>query len=388
MKKIDHTPKLAFLIILLLAGLTLGSPVWAVDYTITDLGTMGRIYSIAHGINNSGLVVGEACNLIGNDTPPCHAFLYNNGAMTDIGTLISPFGPYMFVSLINATGINNSGQVVGTAWTDVGGGCTTYRAFLYSNGAMTDLGSLGSWSSLCPGYSSGSAINDNGQVVGESFLNSITGDYYDMRVFLYSNGSMVNIGALGGINIIATGINNSGQVVGYGDIPNFGGLRAFLYSNGVMTVIANDSTFSIANGINDSGQVVGMACYLMGTYTQCHAFLYSNGAMTDLGAWSYMSSVANSINKSGQVVGYSYTYVGDNLVTHAFLYNGGSLLDLNNLLPSGSGWILTDATSINDLGQIVGNGVINGHEHAFLMTPVNSCSVQVTREGQADFEVG
>ncbi|MHB1587021.1 MAG: hypothetical protein ACYCRH_10250 [Acidiferrobacteraceae bacterium] len=55
---------------------------------------------------------------------------------------------------------------------------------------------------------------------------------------------------------------------------------------------------------------------------------------------------------------------------HAFLYSGGHMVDLTSLLPSGSGWTLQDAYGINDLGQIVGDGVVNGQEEAFLMTPV------------------
>jgi len=43
------------------------------------------------------------------------------------------------------------------------------------------------------------------------------------------------------------------------------------------------------------------------------------------------------------------------------------MIDLNSLLPAGSGWVLTDAMAINDSGQIVGNGVINGQSHAYLL---------------------
>jgi probable HAF family extracellular repeat protein len=46
------------------------------------------------------------------------------------------------------------------------------------------------------------------------------------------------------------------------------------------------------------------------------------------------------------------------------------MLDLNNLTPPDSGWLLTEAKDINDAGQIVGIGIVDGRQHAFLLTPV------------------
>jgi len=43
--------------------------------------------------------------------------------------------------------------------------------------------------------------------------------------------------------------------------------------------------------------------------------------------------------------------------------------DLNRLIPSGSGWVLSEATGINDAGQIVGSGTVHGQQHAFLLNP-------------------
>ena len=47
----------------------------------------------------------------------------------------------------------------------------------------------------------------------------------------------------------------------------------------------------------------------------------------------------------------------------------GQITDLNSLIPAGSGWVLNRATGINDAGQIVGSGTINGVLHVFLLTP-------------------
>ena len=94
---------------------------------MTDLGTLGGTYSVATGINNSGQIVGYADTASGQT----HAFLYSGGTMTDLGTL--PGGTYSF-----ATGINNNGQIVGYSTTASG----QTHAFLYSGGQMTDLGTL------------------------------------------------------------------------------------------------------------------------------------------------------------------------------------------------------------------------------------------------------
>jgi hypothetical protein len=44
-------------------------------------------------------------------------------------------------------------------------------------------------------------------------------------------------------------------------------------------------------------------------------------------------------------------------------------VDLNTLIPKNSPWYLQNAESINDAGEIVGTGLINGEPHAFLATP-------------------
>jgi len=143
--------------------------------------------------------------------------------------------------------------------------------------------------------------------------------------------------------------------------------HAFLYSNGAMSDLGTlGGAGSWASGINSNGQVVGYSATAGNAAT--HAFLYSNGAMSDLGTLGGVGSWATGINNNGQVVGYSAT--AGNAAEHAFLYSGGSMLDLNNLLSPGLGWMLSEARGINDLGQIVGTGTINGQYHAFLMTPV------------------
>ena len=45
-------------------------------------------------------------------------------------------------------------------------------------------------------------------------------------------------------------------------------------------------------------------------------------------------------------------------------------------IPTGSGWILTTASAINDAGQISGTGLYNGRTWAFLLAPVKEGPVR------------
>jgi probable HAF family extracellular repeat protein len=100
------------------------------DGTITDLGGLqGADYSAAYAVNSSGDVVGGS-RTDPSSGAPTHAFLYQQGAMTDLGTLAGD-------STSSADSINDSGQMVGVSQSD-----TASRAFLYENGQMYDLNSL------------------------------------------------------------------------------------------------------------------------------------------------------------------------------------------------------------------------------------------------------
>jgi probable HAF family extracellular repeat protein len=100
---------------------------------------------------------------------------------------------------------------------------------------------------------------------------------------------------------------------------------------------------------------------------QEHGFLYGSGSLSDLGVLAGgTNSYALGLNNSNQVVGASTICNG---VVHAFLWQNGALTDLNSLLPVGSSWELREARGINDSGQIVGWGLRNGREQAFLLSP-------------------
>ena len=227
--------------------------------------------------------------------------------------------------------------------------------------SITDLGTLGGSTTVAYG------INGNGQIVGKSLVKLKKG--YTYHAFLYSAGTMTDLGTLGGDYSEARAINKYGDVAGFSNLcAGCYPYHAFLYHNGHMKDLGSlGGGSSNAYGINDFGEVVG------DSYTasnQDHAFLYSGGKMTDLGSFGD-ASVAEAINTSGVVVGTAYVVSKSTAAWHAFIYTGGTLLDLNTLIPANTGWLLTEATGINDTGQIVCNATnSSGYTHAFLLNPI------------------
>jgi len=149
-------------------------------YTIFDLGTLGGATSVALGINDLGQVCGGADMADGKR----HAFLWDNGVMTDLGT-VPP------TSQSGAWGINNQGAVVGWSSGTGNGGF----GFIWENGEMKRL--LETNTSI-QGY----AINDNRQVVGIYRAPTSTD-----HAFLWEDGVLTDLGTLGGSFSIAWDIN-------------------------------------------------------------------------------------------------------------------------------------------------------------------------------------
>ncbi|MEN3337701.1 MAG: hypothetical protein V7647_1377 [Acidobacteriota bacterium] len=310
-------------------------------YFITDLGTLGGTESQALGLSARGIqTVGSARRADGSS----HAFVFD-GAMTDLGTLGGAASA--------ATDINGAGEVVGRAQTTTG----RTNAFVYSAaGGMRSLGTLGG------SQSEAAAINESGEIVGKSD----TAGNAASRAFIYRNGAMTLLGGtFGGTNSAATAITDYGEAAGWASTAGNATVHAFWYSGGVTTDLGSLGTASEALGLNDAGQVVGRSTLPSGVR---HAFLYSDGVMRDLGTLGGPNSEAAGINYSGstRIVGTSDVAGGG---THAFVYENGTMTDLNSRLPAGSGWVLEAATAINDSGEIVGWGQVNGQRHGFRLTP-------------------
>ena len=164
----------------------------------------------------------------------------------------------------------------------------------------------------------------------------------------------------GATDSAAYGINDTDDVVG-----TING-RAFLARGGVsqdLGVLPGHVTSS-ARAVNDIGQVVGESVTAEGIP---HAFLWDRGMMRNLGTLpGDVASEARSINITGHVVGRSG--VAGFSSSRAVLWQNGMAIDLNSLVTT-AGWVLTGATGINDVRQIVGVGLRNGQVRAFLLNP-------------------
>jgi probable HAF family extracellular repeat protein len=239
---------------------------------------------------------------------------------------------------------------------------------------MRDLGTLGGPVSF------GQDVNEHGQVVGFSFVDSVTNPVTGQPTqhpFLWDHGQMIDIGlggSLGGSGFI----NNRGQAIGDSFTPGDTEDHAFLWSGGKShdLGILGGST-SLPTGLTEAGHVSGVSW--LPNDMGLHAVLWKDDAIHDLGvvdddgcSWAW------ALNSSDQVVGISVPSCDLSQAPRAFLWEKGMMVDLNALVPPDSTLHLVYAMAINDAGVIAGIGVpprispgdVETLGHAFVLIPV------------------
>jgi len=352
---------------------------------LTDLGTLpGGANSQAFWVSPNGLIVGNSENGQSDPLIPgfgdVHAVLWRAGKIIDLGTLEGGHE-----SLVSA--VNSLGQVVGVATNTIPDpfgffGIQT-RAFLWQNGTMHDLGTLGGPDA------NAYFVNEAGQIAGISLTNDIpnliTG-FPTQDPFFWEDGTMHDIGTLGGTVGLVNGFNNRGEVVGQSNLRGDLTFHPFLWTKagGMKDLGTLGGDNGLTNWINDAGDIVGKAD-LPGPLPQNHdPVLWRHGTMIDLGTLPGDScGNAYYVNSSGQVVGTTESRALCLIPTgeHAFLWeNDGPMVDLNALIPAGSSLDLTFAVAINNGGEIIGFGVPSGCApadvdvcgHAYVLIPCDA----------------
>lgn len=314
-------------------------------YRITDLGIAGRS-SDATDINSHGDVAGLVFPEGDPTRPPQSgmALGYFGSAILDLGTLGG--------ELNESFGINDRRLIVGASSDSSG----FARSFIYDSASgMRPL------PIPAENGSAAVAINNRGQIVGNAYYKG------SIRGYIFSErDGFLDLGTFGGGFSAAAGINEHGDVVGYATTAdNYA--RAFLFRNGILQELSPEAgNGSVATSINDHGDIVG-SYHVPGVGFR--AFLYDDVSGFHPLAAQYRMLQGNDINNLEQVVG-RREEPGQPDVAVLFDPMFGSR-DLISLIPDNTRWShLVDANGINDRGQIVGRGLINGEFHAFLMTPI------------------
>lgn len=315
-------------------------------YDVFDLGTLGGNSAKPLDFNDYGKVVGSSLTASGKT----HAFVWDNGVLRDLGTLGHEHS--------EAERINNAGLIAGTVWqrfsNDYDDGRNAIAAtWLDGIGATLDSTStVGSYAV---------AVNESGEIVW-----TVAG-HEDPSAWLWSRGAWHPLGLTYGSSINEHGqiVGSSGAVYG-GDSPGL--IRhAFIWENGAKRDLGllgftpcglypdRNCGYASATSINESGQAVGFSTAADGSV---HAVLWDHTTIRDLWTIPSVPTYSTSrvvINDQGQVAGSANG--------EGFFWSGGTTRSIGSL--GGA----TDVVDMNEAGAVVGTSMTaNGEQHAFVWT--------------------
>ncbi len=295
-----------------------------VQYQVSNLPSLGGTNSRGNSINDPGSVAGYS-NLAGNQRR--HAALWQDGAVTDLGTLGGPNSTVAW-PVKNARGI-----LAGIAQTST----------------PDPLGEAWSSAAFYPGPNNRGFIN-----LG----------------FVWENGQMRGLPTLGGNHGYATGVNNKGEVVGWAENtchdstcvpPQVLQFRPVMWDTKrgdqitAFPLVPGD-TSGAATAINNHGQTVGISgiCdQAIGRHTAKHAVLWDKGTVYDLGnLGAEFWNTPTAINERGDIIGFAGTPGDpDGNILHGFIWTKHDGIQPLGALP---GHVHSEPYGINDRSQVVG----------------------------------
>ena len=333
----------------ILSMLVLGTVSSLSAYELIDLGAN----VVPHAINNNGVIVGSS-NV---DQYPATAFSWSSTIGFDIlkGT--------------SANAVNDEGQIVGN---------TITGAFILNGSRYREWSDYGAFGNNNNGEVSGYKVGSNpyqprSLPYNPAIYNGKTWEVFDIAG-IYPRGTREGVYA---DRFILNGINTEGYSVGYKYRYGLAGSASILIDPNTTINDLSDVVY-FASGkaidINDNNLIVGT----VDSDTRATPVIYSQAYIYDYNADNLqllptldggLRSNAYDINENDQVVGRSETLINSTTVDHAFLWSkaDGTLIDLNTLVAV-PGWILKSANAINDNGDIVGTGSLNGIAHGFLIS--------------------
>ena len=294
---------------------------------LRQLGLPGGGTVYANGLNDAGQVVGTALDRAG----VARAFVWSaRGGMRALTTgSASSYG----------WAINGRGVVTG-AYQDGA------RPFRWSPaGGLQDLGSTPAF----PAPAAGRVLNDAGVIAGVTTIDDdIT------RVFAWTRErGLLDIDTLGSVESSPVAVGAAGEVAG-NRLASWddGGDRPFLWTQagGMRDLGTGGGSTAWVNAMSPELHIAGAIGYPDGR--QRAMSWTRRGGMRELGTLGGRTSVARAVNAKGQVVGFAEDAAG---AMRAFVWSeGGGLRDLNRLLRRApAGLVLDHALAINDSGVIV-----------------------------------